>query len=76
MVISTLACCGGAARASEYENVYHATLNEGGPPLASFQDSAPFAAGTPLTITANFDSSTADGTSAHISTPPHLQRSS
>jgi hypothetical protein len=60
MVISTLACCGGAARASEYENVYHATLNEGGPPLASFQDSAPFAAGTPLTITANFDSSTAD----------------
>jgi hypothetical protein len=60
MVISTLTCCGGAARASEYEIVYHATLNEGGPPLASFQDSAPFAAGTPLTITANFDSSTAD----------------
>jgi hypothetical protein len=46
--------------ASEYEIEYRATLNEGGPPLASFQDSAPFAAGTPLTITANFDSSTAD----------------
>jgi hypothetical protein len=60
LLISTLACCGGAARASEYEIVYHATLNEGGPPLASFQGSAPFAAGTPLTITANFDSSTAD----------------
>ncbi len=60
LVISMLACCGGAARASEYEIVYHATLNEGGPPLASFEDSAPFAAGTPLTITAQFDSSTAD----------------
>jgi hypothetical protein len=60
LLISMLACCGGAARASEYEIEYRATLNEGGPPLASFQDSAPFAAGTPLTITGNFDSSTAD----------------
>jgi hypothetical protein len=57
--ILTLFCCGAAARAGEYEIVYHATLNEGGPPLASFQDS-PFAAGTPLTITAQFDSLTAD----------------
>ena len=60
LVISMLACCCGAARASEYEIVYNATLNEGGPPLASFLDSEPFAAGTPLTITAEFDSSTAD----------------
>jgi hypothetical protein len=59
VVVSTLSCFSGAARAGEYEIVYHATLNEGGPPLASFQDS-PFTAGTPLTITAHFDSSTAD----------------
>jgi hypothetical protein len=71
LFISTWSCCGGAARAGEYEIVYHATLNDGGPPLAlaSFQNS-PFAAGTPLTITAQFDSSTADqwNTGAYIYT--------
>jgi hypothetical protein len=50
-------CC--PAGASELEIVYHATLNEGGPPFASL-DSAPFAPGTPLTITAVFDLSTAN----------------
>jgi hypothetical protein len=55
-----IACCCGAAKASNYEIVYRATLNDGVPPLASFKDSAPFAAGTPLTITAQFDLSTAN----------------
>ena len=58
LLISTPACYG-AARASEYEIVYRATLTKGAP-LASFQGSEPFAAGTPLTITAQFDLSTAD----------------
>jgi hypothetical protein len=56
----SVACCCGAAKASKYEIVYRATLNEGVPPLASFKNSAPFAAGTPLTITAQFDLSTAN----------------
>jgi hypothetical protein len=59
LAISMFAVCSGAARASEFEIVYRATLNEGGPPLASFQHSAPFAPGTPLTVTAVFDLSTA-----------------
>jgi hypothetical protein len=61
LVISMFAVCSGAARASEYEIVYRAILNEGARPLAPFAslDSAPFAPGTPLTITAVFDLSTA-----------------
>ena len=59
-LLISVACCCGAAKASKYEIVYRATLNEGVPPLASFKDSAPFAAGTPLTITAQFDLSTAN----------------
>ena len=59
-LLISVACCCGAAKASKYEIVYRATLNEGVPPLASFKDSAPFAAGTPLTITAQFELSTAN----------------
>jgi hypothetical protein len=59
-LLISVACCCGAAKASKYEIVYRATLNEGVPPLASFQHSEPFAAGTPLTITAQFDLSTAN----------------
>src|ERR1700733_8259252 len=55
-LLISVACCCGAAKASKYEIVYRA----GVPPLASFKDSSPFAAGTPLTITAQFDLSTAN----------------
>ena len=45
LMISMFAVCSGAARASEYEIVYHAILNEGAPPLSPLAslDSAPFA---------------------------------
>jgi hypothetical protein len=59
----------GAARAAEYELVYHAILNEGGAPLSSFR-MEPLAPGTPLTITAEFNTASADqwNTGAYIYT--------
>jgi hypothetical protein len=67
LVIWTFAVCSGAASAGEYQLVYHAILNEGAPPLASL-DLTPFAAKTPLTITAEFDTSTGNqwNTGAYI----------
>ena len=60
----------GPASAEKFELVYRATLNEGSAPLSGFIGQEPFPAGTPLTITAEFDTSSADqwNTGAYIYT--------
>jgi hypothetical protein len=59
----------GPASAEKFELVYRATLNEGTAPFSGFIG-LPLPAGTPLTITAEFDTSSADywNTGAYIYT--------
>jgi hypothetical protein len=60
----------GPASADKFELVYRATLNEAGAPLSGFIGQPPLAAGAALTITAEFDTSSADqwNTGAYIYT--------
>jgi hypothetical protein len=60
----------GPASAEKFELVYSATLNEGSAPLSGFTGQGSLPAGTPLTITAEFDTSSADqwNTGAYIYT--------
>jgi hypothetical protein len=80
-----MVCCGALltlvsvscspASAEEIELVYRATLNEGSAPLSGFLGQPPLPVGTPLTITAGFDASSADqwNTGAYIyGLIPHL----
>jgi hypothetical protein len=66
LTLALLGC--DAAKASEFELVYNAILNEGGTPATL--NGAPLPAGTPLTITSEFDTSSADqwNTGAYIYT--------
>jgi hypothetical protein len=58
LTLMSVSC--GTASADKFELVYRATLNEGGAPLSGFIGPEPFPVGTPLTITADFDTSSAD----------------
>lgn len=60
----------GPASAEKFELVSSATLNEGSAPLSGFTGQGSLPAGTPLTITAEFDTSSADqwNTGAYIYT--------
>ena len=58
LTLMSVSC--GPASADKFELVYRATLNEGSAPLSGFIGPEPFPGGTPLTITADFDTSSAD----------------
>jgi len=66
LTLMSVSC--GSASADKFELVYRATLNEGSAPLSGFTGQEPFPASTPLTITADFDTSSADqwNTGAYI----------
>ena len=59
LTLMSVSC--GPASADKFELVYRATLNEGSAPLSGFIGQEPFPVGTPLTITADFDTSSANG---------------
>ena len=68
LTLMSVSC--GPASADKFELVYRATLNEGSAPLSGFIGPEHFPFGTPLTITADFDTSSADqwNTGAYIYT--------
>ena len=68
LTLMTVGC--GPASADKFELVYRATLNEGSAPLSGFAGQEPLPAGTALTITAEFDTFSADqwNTGAYVYT--------